>query len=87
MTHVSETYNEHGAPVSMFRCVGCAQVFTVCPAVDVEKRGEWVGRLSSGCSTYDEGRDGDKLFDAGSVRRRGDRSQFKVIVSQKEQPK
>lgn len=79
-THISETFNEYGTPVSMFRCVGCERAFTVCPAVPEEKRDQWSGCMGSECSTYDEKRDGDKLFGEGKVYRTGDRSHLKCVT-------
>lgn len=81
VTHIAETFNEYGTPVSMFRCGGCETTFTVCPAVPEDQRDQWTGCMAETCSTYDEGRDGDKLFDAGKVRRVGDRSHLKAVQS------
>lgn len=80
MTHLAETYNEHGTPVSLFQCESCPSTFTVCPAVPEDRRDQWTGCMADGCSTYDESRDGDKLFDAGKVRRVGDRSHLTVVA-------
>lgn len=77
--HIAETYNEFGTPVSMFRCFHCQTIFTVCPAVEPEKHDQWIGCMADDCASYDEARDGDKLFDAGRVQRVGDRSGFQIV--------
>jgi hypothetical protein len=79
MTHIAETFNEYGTPVSMFRCSGCSTTFTVCPSVPEERRDQWSGCMGVDCTTYDEARDGDKLFDAGKVQRVGDRSHICLV--------
>lgn len=79
MTYLAETFNEYGTPVSLFQCEGCKTTFTVCPAVPQDRRDQWDGCMAEGCSTYDEARDGDKLFDAGKVQRVGDRSQICLV--------
>lgn len=76
---IADTFNEYGTPVTMFSCPGCNTTFTVCPAVEDKDLDQWPGCLGDGCSTYDADRDADKLFDAGKVRRVGDRSDFTVI--------
>jgi hypothetical protein len=76
---IADTFNEYGTPVTMFSCPGCNTTFTVCPAVEDKDLDQWPGCLGEGCSTYDPDRDADKLFDAGKVRRVGDRSDFTVI--------
>lgn len=67
MSYLGETTNEYGTPVSEFMCYECKQFFTVCPAVDVEKRQEWDGDgcLAVDCPTYDPARDADFLFEMG----------------------
>lgn len=77
--HIAETFNEFGTPVSMFRCFYCRTVFTACPAVEPEKHDQWIGCMAEGCASYDEARDGDKLFEAGKVQRVGDRSRIQVV--------
>jgi len=65
VTHLAETFNEHGTPVSLFQCESCATTFTVCPAVPEDRRDQWTGCMADGCATYDEARDGewmDPLF-------------------------
>jgi hypothetical protein len=65
---IRETVNECGTPVVEYLCQGsCAQPFTVCPAPKPEEDNQWTGCLGIGCSSYDPGRDADKLFDDGDV--------------------
>lgn len=78
---LTETFNEYGTPVTLYRCGSCAGTFTVCPAVAPEHDDQWAGCLGETCGSYDPHRDGDKLFDAGRVHRVGDRSHLTLVVS------
>ncbi|WP_313444564.1 hypothetical protein [Brevundimonas sp.] len=83
---IADTFNEFGTPVTLFACLGCESTFTVCPAVEDKHLDQWSGCLGRGCSTYDDSRDADKMFDEGKVRRVGDRSCFTVIAGSKDTP-
>lgn len=83
---IADTFNEYGTPVTMFRCGGCGEPFTVCPAVADEDLRHWDGCLAESCSSYDPERDADRLFDEGRVYRVGDRSGFAVIVGGSSDP-
>lgn len=76
---IADTFNEYGTPVTLFMCPGCNTTFTVCPAVEDHDLDQWPGCLGPECSTYDPGRDADKLFDEGKVAPRGDRSHMFAI--------
>jgi hypothetical protein len=54
--------NEHGTPVTWFRCETCGGEFTVCPAVPPEREANWTGCLADECSSYDPARDASIYF-------------------------
>lgn len=60
--------NEYGTAISLHRCVGCGEVFTVCPAVEEERidAGEWDACMAVSCATYDPQRDADRFFGEGT---------------------
>lgn len=55
--YVRETENEYGTPVSEFICETCGGKFTVCPAVEEDKRDNWQNCLAEECDSYDIDRD------------------------------
>jgi len=59
--------NEHGTPVSVFRCEYCGRKFTVTPAVPDINADNWKGCLAPGCASYDESRDVDKMLEEGTA--------------------
>lgn len=63
-----ETANEYGTPVVEYRCEGCGETFTVCPAPDPEIDDQWTGCMGTTCTSYDESRDAMKWIDEGRVR-------------------
>jgi DNA-directed RNA polymerase subunit RPC12/RpoP len=62
-----ETANGYGTPVVEYRCETCGETFTICPAPEPEKDGQWTGCMAPTCGSYDPTRDADKLFDDGDV--------------------
>lgn len=61
---IGEAVNLHGVPTSIHVCDSCGSQFTVCPAAG----DDWGGCMSEKCSSYDEDRDADKLFDNNDPR-------------------
>jgi hypothetical protein len=59
--------NVYGAPISVHLCEECGVVFTVCPPTT----DGWGGCLAKTCPSYDPGRDADRFFDQGLVKREG----------------
>lgn len=58
-TKICDDVNEDGRPISVHICGDCGNLFTLCPPYDES----WGGCLGGTCSSYDESRDLDKLFD------------------------
>ena len=69
MTWLKFDQNEYGTKISIHKCNFCGDEFTVCPAVSTNAKG-WGGCMAPNCTSYDETRDADKLFDEGKVRSR-----------------
>jgi len=67
MSHIEESVNELGTPVSVFKCDACGDTLTVCPAVPEEKRGEWTGCLAEECPSYEPTRDADLYLGLGML--------------------
>jgi flavoprotein len=65
-----DAVNEQGTLVLVRRCKGCGSQFTVCPKPDVVEG--WENCMAESCPSYDPGRDGDRLFDEGKVKREDD---------------
>lgn len=65
-----DAVNEYGTRVYVNRCRDCGAEFTVCPIPDNTE--DWQHCMSEDCASYDETRDGDKLFEQGRVKRDDD---------------
>lgn len=57
------TRNEFGTPIIRRKCETCGREFSVCPAPEDDE--DWKSCLDKDCSSYDPGRDVDKLFACG----------------------
>ncbi len=69
--HTGFSENEYGTSVSHHKCDACGDIFTVCPAGDVDSL-DWDNCMALDCVSYDPDRDADILFmsDAEIARRR-----------------
>ena len=59
---IRDDVNEHGVPITVFRCEYCGEEFSVVPAIPDINLDNWRGCLRPECESYDESRDVDKML-------------------------
>lgn len=64
---IRDDVNEHGTPLTVFRCEFCDKEFSVIPAVPDINLDNWKGCTAPDCESYDEKRDVDKMIEEDGV--------------------